>query len=116
MCFGLRGDVDVKDGQLAHLDRDPANSTEENLAFLCQPCHTMYDQQSNRILGFTPNEVRHYRDRLYASLGHDRIEWCLTIRADRAESEDVRRVVDEAYALLLAVSRDVTRKEGPVQP
>lgn len=116
LCFGLRGDLGVKNGQLAHLDRNPANSTQENLAFLCQECHTNYDQKSNRVLGFTPGEVLFYRSRLYAALAHDRFEWSLTVRADRSEIESIRRVVDEAYALLMAATKEVTRKEGPVEP
>jgi hypothetical protein len=115
MCFGLRGELTVKEGQLAHLDRNPAHSNAENLAFLCQDCHSVYDKKSNRVLGFTPDEVRHYRDRLYAALGHDAFEWSLTIRAHHTEFAAAKRVVDEAHTLLLAFTRDATRHEGPVK-
>lgn len=115
MCFGLRGDLTVKEGQLAHLDRNPGHPAPENLAFLCQGCHAIYDKRSNRVLGFTPAEVRNYRGQLYAALGHDAFEWSLTIRADHAEFAAAKVVVDQAHALLLAFSREVTRREGPVR-
>lgn len=113
MCFGLDGKLDVKDGQLAHLDQDRSNPDIDNLAFLCQVCHTQYDKSSNRVLGFTPDEVRHYRDLLYDKLGHDRIEWRLTVRVHRAQYNKARTLVDQAKAVLLAISRDVTVSEGP---
>ncbi len=113
MCFGLEGDASVKEGQLAHLDRNRSNPTPNNLAFLCQECHTQYDRKSNRVLGFTPDEVRYYRDRLYEKLGHDRIEWNLTMRVHRKHYAIAREVVDEAKAVLLGFSRDVTVQEGP---
>lgn len=113
MCFGLKGDVEVKEGQIAHLDRDRANPDPSNLAFLCQECHTQYDRKSNRVLGFTPEEVRFYRDRLFEKLGHDRIEWNLTMRVHRGEYEAAKAVVDKAKAVLRAFSRDVTVHEGP---
>jgi hypothetical protein len=115
MCFGLNGHLQVKDGQLAHLDRDPANPSPENLAFLCQDCHALYDKKSNRVLGFTAEEVRYYRDRLHAVLGHDRFEWSLTIRASRSDFEAAKQVVDKAHSLLLTFNSSVTRREGPVE-
>jgi hypothetical protein len=113
MCFGLRGNVAVKEGQIAHLDGNRTNPDPNNLAFLCQECHAQYDKKSNRVLGFTPDEVRFYRDRLYEKLGHDRIEWNLTMRVHRAEYETARMIIDEAKAILLRFSRDVTVQEGP---
>ena len=114
MCFGLEGDLAVKKGQMAHLDRNRSNPDPENLAFLCQGCHTIYDEKSNRILGFTPEEIRHYRDLLYVKLGHDRSEWSLTMRADRAQYNTARAIVEKATAVLLDFSSDVTVQEGPV--
>ena len=115
VCFGLRGDLDVKNGQLAHLDRNPRHSTPENLAFLCQECHTDYDKKSNRVLGFTPEEVRHYRDQLHAALGHDQFEWSLTIQVDQGQFAEAKRVVDEAHAVLRTFTKSVIRREGPAK-
>lgn len=114
MCFGLKGDLGVKQGQLAHLDRDRANPKPKNLAFLCQECHTVYDTKNNRVLGFTPDEVRFYRDRLYHKLGHDMIEWHLTIRATREDYDLAKSAVDKAKTILREYTHDVTMKEEPV--
>ena len=111
MFFGLKNDLDVKEGQIAHLDRNPANARAENLAFLCQECHTLYDTKTNRVQGFTPGEVRYYRDQMYTALGHDEVEWCLTVRADRSQYKAAKRAVDSAHSLLLALTQDVTRLE-----
>lgn len=35
ICYGLYKDIGVKNGQIAHLDGNPANYTKDNLAFLC---------------------------------------------------------------------------------
>ena len=114
MCFGLKGDIAVKEGQIAHLDRNRRNPAPNNLAFLCQECHTHYDRKSNRVLGFTSDEVRFYRDRLYEKLGHDRIEWNLTIRVDRKEYKKAKAIVDKAKEVLLGFCHDVNIQEGPV--
>lgn len=101
---------------MAHLDRDPARSGVDDLVFLCQACHTQYDKESNRVLGFTPNEARHYRDRLHAALGHDLYELTITVRVDHSRLQTVRGIIDDTHATLLALTRDVTRSEGPAKP
>lgn len=115
VCFGLKGDLTVKEGQIAHLDRNRGNPRPENLAFLCQECHTHYDKRSNRVLGFTPEEVRRYRDRLCAALGCDRVEWTLSVRADRGRYREARQAIDRALAVLLEFSQDVSLREEPLE-
>ena len=115
VCFGLKGDLTVKEGQIAHLDENRANPRPENLAFLCQECHTGYDRRSNRVLGFTPEEVRRYRDRLCAALGCDRVEWTLTIRADRVRYREAKQAIDRAQAVLFEFSQDVSLREEPLE-
>lgn len=39
ICFGLHRDIQIKPGQLAHLDGDHANNEFDNLAFLCLTHH-----------------------------------------------------------------------------
>ena len=34
---------------LAHLDHDPTNNADENLAFLCQACHLRHDQGQHKV-------------------------------------------------------------------
>ena len=65
LCFGLTGDHSPKAGQIAHVDRDASNSTFENLAWLCLPHHDEYDSRRSQSKGFTPGELRRYRDELY---------------------------------------------------
>lgn len=65
LCFGLYGDVDVKQGQIAHIDHDRTNDDEDNLAFLCLPHHDEYDTKPSQSKRFTPDELRKYRSDLY---------------------------------------------------
>jgi len=116
MCFGLKGDLGVKQGQLAHLSRDPSNSRPSDLAYLCQECHTLYDTKSNRVLGFTADEVRVYRDQLYAELEQNKVEWRLTIRASKAEYSAAKIAVDKAKSILSEYTNDVDFIEGQVYP
>ena len=65
ICFGLDRDVTVKTGQIAHLDRNAANSDLDNLAFLCLPHHDQYDSRARQSKGFKIDEVKAYRRELY---------------------------------------------------
>lgn len=65
ICFGLSRDVAVKRGQIAHLDGDRSNSSEENLAFLCFDHHDEYDSRMSQSKSFTMLEVKRYREELY---------------------------------------------------
>ena len=59
VCFGLHGDVDVKVGQIAHLDRDNKNNALDNLAFLCLDHHDQYDSKTSQSKGLRENEIKH---------------------------------------------------------
>ena len=65
ICFGLDRDVTVKTGQIAHLDRNAANSDLDNLAFLCLSHHDQYDSRARQSKGFKIDEVKAYRRELY---------------------------------------------------
>jgi AAA domain-containing protein len=66
ICYGLHNDLTVKqEGQIAHIDGHPENSTFDNLAFLCLRHHVRLDMKSNRAKGYKISEVKRYRDRLY---------------------------------------------------
>ena len=65
MCFGLNRDTSIKQGQIAHLDQNPANKAEDNLAFLCFEHHDRYDSSSSQSKNFTLTEVKHFRSELY---------------------------------------------------
>ena len=67
-CWGLAEDLEVKKGQLAHVDRDPSKSDFDDLAFLCLEHHDEYDTKASVSKRFTPAELRIYRDGLYQLL------------------------------------------------
>jgi hypothetical protein len=73
LCFHLDNDSSEKLGQIAHLDHDPSNFAEDNLAFLCLRHHTLYDSQASQHKNYTPAEVKDWRNELYATLEGMRI-------------------------------------------
>jgi hypothetical protein len=66
LCFHLHQDFGVKQGQIAHLDQNPSNGLEDNLAFLCMDHHSQYDSSTSQHKNFTIREVESARTRLYA--------------------------------------------------
>src|SRR5947209_4905308 len=68
ICFGLNADLLEKQGQIAHLDKDPSNRDPDNLAFLCLPHHDRYDGKTSQSKGFTIEEVKSYRQKLWAAI------------------------------------------------
>ena len=65
ICFGLNGDLGLKQGQIAHLDQDNANYDLDNLAFLCLPHHDQYDSKTSQSKGLREGEVKRFRQELY---------------------------------------------------
>ncbi len=65
LCFGLNGDFQQKQGQIAHIDHISANPDYDNLAFLCLNHHDQYDGKTRQSKGFTIEELKAYRDLLY---------------------------------------------------
>jgi hypothetical protein len=66
LCIHFDHDWAQKEGQIAHLDRDPSNFAEDNLAFLCLPHHDDYDTQRRQTKNLTIREAKTARGRLYA--------------------------------------------------
>jgi hypothetical protein len=48
LCFWLDRDFSEQDSQIAHLDQDPQNGSEDNLAFLCLTHHSVYDSRTSQ--------------------------------------------------------------------
>lgn len=65
LCTYLEGDKGRKRGQIAHIDRDPANSAFDNLAYLCLEHHDEYDSRTSQSKSLTEGEIKTYRNRLY---------------------------------------------------
>lgn len=68
ICYGLNRDTSIKQGQIAHVDQNSANAAEENLVFLCMPCHDRYDSTTRQSKNFTAAELRHFREELDQAL------------------------------------------------
>ena len=68
LCYKLKGDLTEKRGQIAHLDQNPANYAEGNLAWLCLEHHSEYDSRTSQHKNYTMAEVKNARDDLYAAI------------------------------------------------
>jgi|GEM_PF-5710443 len=68
LCFGLNHSEGIKKGQIAHLDGNSANTSFENLAFLCFEHHDELDSRTSQSKNFTLSEVKFYRNSLYEKL------------------------------------------------
>ena len=68
ICFGLDRNTELKSGQIAHLDKNSSNNSEENLAFLCFHHHDEFDSTSSQRKNFTIGEVKEFRDELNSTI------------------------------------------------
>jgi len=68
ICFGLNRDLDVKQGQIAHLDKNRDNHAIDNLAFLCLPHHDQYDSVTSQSKSFRPAEGTFERTKDYSDV------------------------------------------------
>jgi len=74
LCFGLEGDQGQKKGQVAHLDHDPANDRQDNLAFLYFEHHDQYDSTTSQSKSLQIGEVKAYREKLYQFLASSKLQ------------------------------------------
>lgn len=65
LCFHLKGDLSEKIGQIAHLDDNPANNKEDNLAWMCLEHHCTYDSKTKQHKNYTLREVKTARAKLH---------------------------------------------------
>jgi hypothetical protein len=68
LCFFLFGDLNEKRGQIAHLDQDPSNYAEDNLAFMCLEHHSLYDSSTSQHKNYTLAEVKTSRIKLHMAI------------------------------------------------
>ena len=64
LCLYLKRDFSEKEGQIAHLDHDKTNGSEENLAFLCLAHHSLYDSKTSQHKNYTFAETKAAREKL----------------------------------------------------
>jgi len=89
ICYGLNRDTAIKAGQVAHIDRDSSNSDEDNLVYLCIPCHDKYDSKSRQSKNFTALEILHFRKELDNALES---AFAGEVRFGEAQARRARRV------------------------
>jgi hypothetical protein len=82
ICYGLNRDLEIKQGQIAHLDQNPENIDLGDLAFLCLLHHDQYDSRTSQSRGLTLNEVRHFRGELHKVIEE---AWRQRIRVGQVE-------------------------------
>ncbi|MCI5163526.1 MAG: hypothetical protein D3917_16190 [Candidatus Electrothrix sp. AX5] len=103
ICYGLHNDFEIKKGQIAHLDRNPANSNFDNLAWLCFEHHDEYDSITRQSKGLTISEVKGYRNQLYNTIFEIRNpptnETSFTVTYDSSPSSATIRTEDQFVLL-----------------
>lgn len=68
LCFALKRDLEIKQGQIDHIDGDNQNNAFDNLAFLCLSHHDQKGTKASQSKGLKPDEVKQYRNELYLHL------------------------------------------------
>lgn len=86
ICFGLGRDIRIKEGQIAHLDKNPDNNDVSNLAFLCFEHHNQFDSHTSQAKGFKLEEVKLYRKELHTFLDGNLLG---DLKASEAQAERV---------------------------
>lgn len=115
-CYFLDGDKSVKKGQLAHIDRNPANSEEDNIAYLCFKHHDQYDAKHSQSKGFTIEELRNYKKCLYKELGTTEARWEINIQGT-LKDHDTKKIQEIVTALSSIAGLEISLKsvrEGSV--
>jgi len=102
LCFHLNGDLAEKHGQIAHLDNNPANYAEGNLAFLCMEHHSLYDSTTSQHRNYTIAEVKAARTKLCQAIIADKhFATAATLTLTIAGVETDRRSLDDLVAFSL---------------
>lgn len=98
LCVHFHNDWGVKDGQIAHLDRDPSNFTEDNLAYLCLPHHDDYDTKRRQTKNLRIRETKTARDRLYTAVERGELAGAPAVpntqSADKATLADILHLMN----------------------
>lgn len=114
LCSFWNDDRTEKSGQIAHIDRDQSNESEDNLAFLCLEHHAAYDQSSKQSKDVTPSELREACSKLYdivESESKTTMKITLTIVDELPEFTEVDQLrLLEAIRILSDVSGGVSIK------
>jgi len=112
LCAFWDKDCSQKDGQIAHVDRDPSNAAEDNLVYLCFPHHNQYDAKQLQGKNISPKELRHARDELYRQVNPDsEALFSVTLTLNR----EFDSFTDEDQQNFLTFVQDVLEKHGNLE-
>lgn len=112
LCVFWEDDRLQKDGQIAHVDHDPSNCAEDNLAYLCLKHHNEYDSKQIQGKNISQQEIRHAQNELFRWAGEpsqNRFEVTLTLE------RDFDSYSEEDQSALVVLIEDVLRKRGDVK-
>lgn len=68
ICFHFHNDMGIKNGQIAHINKQRNDNDEDNLVFLCFEHHDEYDSTRSQSKGITSSEIKHAKQLLYEKL------------------------------------------------
>lgn len=85
LCFHFSKDLEIKTGQIAHLNKKNHDHRVENLAFLCFKHHDDYDSTRSQSKGITRLEVIHAKQSLIeelSSISQQSIKITISVEGD----------------------------------
>lgn len=100
-CYHLETDTGLKEGQIAHIDRNAENNAEDNLVWLCREHHDRYDSKPSQTKGFMPEEARTAKTALENAVEQDFGAFLKGSGSAKknAKGKPVRGVSTEVYGL-----------------
>jgi len=107
LCWFWDGDDSRKDGQIAHIDRDPSNASEDNLVYLCLPHHNQYDAEYRQSKKIMDEEVRNARAELSRHLNGSPIS---SVLLEAKLGRDFEGFTEEDERELLAILNTFCRR------
>ena len=72
MCFHFHGDLDIKNGQIAHINKRNNDNSLDNLVYLCFDHHDNYDSRRSQSKGITSLELIHAKNSLQGNLSRNK--------------------------------------------
>lgn len=109
LCFAYQNDPAIKKGQIAHIDRNPENNEEKNLAWLCLQHHDEYDGKTSQSKGWTLKELTESKNNLAEFIKKDfdklspEFEISKPVKKTRYKKEKKQIITPEVYNLRLPI-------------
>ena len=98
ICYFYLNDVEPKEGQIAHIDRNNQNNEESNLVFLCLNHHDKYDSKTSQSKGYITEEVATAKAELERNIKVNFREFVSkTPTKEKLSDNNITRVTLEAY-------------------